>query len=128
MDNRRVLRLTAANYYLQNDVSYRQTALKFHIAYGTIFKWVKLYKEQGEERLLSAYKRPWNRAKPDLEKMIVVMKEHEPGLTVRQAKKALETEGIMISIKGIWGIWKRHGYAGFNRENVSTNFTDCPWT
>ncbi|UCG92468.1 MAG: helix-turn-helix domain-containing protein [candidate division WOR-3 bacterium] len=102
--------------------------MKFHIAYRTLFRWVKLYKEKGEERLLSTYKRPWNRAKPDLEEMIVEMKEQEPGLTVRQAKKALETEGIMISIKGIWGIWKRHGYAGFNRENVSANFTDCPWT
>ncbi len=56
------------------------------------------------------------------------MKEHEPGLTVRQAKEILEKEGIRISVKGIWGIWKRHGYAGFNRENMVSNFTDCPWT
>ncbi|MDH4210333.1 MAG: helix-turn-helix domain-containing protein [candidate division WOR-3 bacterium] len=128
MDNRQRLRLKVTHHYLQNEVSFRQTALKFHIAYRTVFKWVRLYKEQGEEALLSAYRRPWNRAKPDFETKVALMKEHEPGLTVRQAKEILEKEGVRISIKGIWGIWKRHGYAGFNQENMSSNFTDCPWT
>ncbi|HEX7319875.1 MAG TPA: helix-turn-helix domain-containing protein [bacterium] len=128
MDNRQTLRLKVAQYYLNNGISFRQAALKFHLAYCTIFKWVKLYKKQGEEGLLSAYKRPWNRARPDVEEKIVLMKEYEPGLTVRQAKANLEKEGIRISIKGIWGIWKRHGYAGYNQENVTGNFTDCPWT
>jgi transposase len=109
-------------------VSFRQAALKFHIAYRTIFKWVKLYEKQGEEGFLSTYKRPWNRAKPDFEERIVLMKEHEPGLTVRRAKENLEKEGIRISIKGIWGIWKRYGYAGINQQNMRGNFTDCPWT
>jgi transposase/tetratricopeptide (TPR) repeat protein len=129
MDNRlQNVRQQVVQYYLKNDVSFRKTALKYHIAYRTIFRWVKLYKEQGEDRLLSTYKRPWNRTKPELEEKIVFMKEHEPGLTVRQAKENLEREGIKISIKGIWGVWKRYGYAGFSQENMSSDFIDCPWT
>jgi len=128
MDNRQALRVKVAQYYLQNDASFRQTALKFHIAYRTIFRWVRLYKEQGEEGLSSTRKRPQNRARPDFEERIVLMKEHDPGLTVRQAKEKLKTEGTTISIKGIWGIWERYGYAGFNQNNMTGNFTDCPWT
>jgi transposase len=130
MDNRQDLRLKVAQYYLNNGSSFRQTALKFQIAYRTVFKWVKLYREYGEERLLSTYKRPWNRANPDIEEKIVLMKEHEPGLTVRKAKERLEKQGIRISLKGIWGVWKRYGYAGFRQKNKTSdfNFTDCSWT
>ncbi|MBE0433912.1 helix-turn-helix domain-containing protein, partial [candidate division WOR-3 bacterium] len=128
MNNRRALRLKVALHYLQNGVSLRQTALTFHIAYRTIFNWVKRYREQGEEGLLSTYKRPWNRAKPDFEEKIALMKEHDPGLTVRKAREYLEKEGIRISIKGIWGIWKRYGYAGLNHRNMARSFIDCSWT
>jgi transposase len=128
MNNKQELRLKATQYYLNNDLSLRKTALKFHIACCTIFRWVRLYREQGEEGLLSAYKRPWNRTKHDLEEKIVLMKERDPGLTVRQARECLEKEGIKISIKGIWGIWRRYGYAGFDHKNMSSSFTDCSWS
>jgi tetratricopeptide (TPR) repeat protein len=104
------------------------TALKFHIACCTIFKWVKIYKEKGEEGLLSVHKKPWNRTNSDLEKIIVEMKEHEPGLTVRKAKARLAKQGIRVSIKGIWGIWKRYGYAGFDHKSMSFGFTECLWS
>jgi transposase len=128
MNNKQELRLKATRYYLNKNISLRKAALEFHIAYCTLFKWVKLYKEQGEEGLLCTYKRPWNRTKPDLEKRIVMMKEREPGLTVRKAKERLGKEGIKISIKGVWGIWKRYGYAGFRHKNASGSFTDYSWS
>jgi transposase len=128
MNNKEVLRLRATLYYLNNNLSLRKTALKFHIAYCTIFKWVRLYKQKGEEGLLSTYKKPWNRTKSDLEKKIVLMKEHEPCLTVRKAQERLEKKGIKISVKGIWGIWKRYGYTGFSHKNMSFGFTDCSWS
>lgn len=56
------------------------------------------------------------------------MKENEPGLTVRQARARLGSEGISISIKGVWSIWKRHGYAGAGQQNMIGNFTGCSWT
>ncbi|MBE0434000.1 transposase, partial [candidate division WOR-3 bacterium] len=122
------LRIQVAKYYLENGLSQRQTAGKFNVHYNSVCKWVKIYKEEGEERLLSTYRRPWSRAKLDLEEKIAMMKEHEPALTVRKAREFLEKEGIKISLKGIWGIWKRYGYAGFNQKNMASNFTDCSWT
>ncbi len=117
------------HYYLNNGSSLRRTAQKYNIHYQTLFKWVKLYKNHGNERLLSNYKRPWNRAEKELEEKIVLLKEKDPTLTVRKAKENLEKEGIKISIKGIWGIWKRSGYAGFDRKKMDGNFTKyCLWT
>ena len=128
MHNKEKLRLRAAQYYLKHDLSLRKTALKFQIACCTLFKWVKLYKEKGKEGLFSSYHRPWNRAASDIEKRILLMKEHDPGLTVRKAKEHLEKEGVRISIKGVWGIWRRYGYAGFSHKNRSFSFTDCAWS
>jgi transposase len=123
------LRLNTVKHYLNSGDSYRKTAEKFHVYYPTVFKWVKLYKEQGEQRLLSNYKRPWNRTKKELEEKIVLLKENDPQLTVRKAKEDLERRGIRISIKGIWGVWKRYGYAGFKRDDMTDSFIDyCPWT
>ena len=118
------LRLNAVQYYLNNGDSLRKTALMFHIAYRTLFKWVKLYKEQGEARLLSTYKRPWNKTPKELEEKIMLLKEKDPGLTLKKAKEILKSESIKISIKGIWGIWKRYGYAGFKKENLTNEFTE----
>jgi transposase len=122
------MRLRAVRHYFNYNASLRQTALKYNVALCTIVKWVKLYREQGETGLCPNYRRPWNRAKPDLEEKIALMKEHEPGVTLYRAKQMLEKEGIRISIKGIWGIWKRYGYAGFGRKNMTHNFIDCSWT
>ncbi|MCK4576759.1 hypothetical protein KAU34_10150, partial [candidate division WOR-3 bacterium] len=58
-----------------------------------------------------------------------LLKENNPGLTVRKAKEILKKDGVNISIKGIWGIWKRYGYAGFRKEELSNNFIEyCSWT
>ena len=123
------LRLQAVKHYLSTGDSFRKTARKFGVYYPTVFKWVKLYKEQGEQRLLMNYKIPWNRIKKEIEDKIVLMKENDPRLTVRMTKQVLEREGIRISIKGIWGVWKRYGYAGFKKNDMNDTFTEfCPWT
>jgi transposase len=122
------LRLQVAKYYVESGLSQKQTAERFKVHYNSVWKWVRLYKKEGAERLLSTYRRPWNRADLDLEAKIALMKEHEPALTVRKARELLEKEGISISPKGVWAIWKRYGYAGFNQKNMASNFTDCSWT
>jgi len=100
-----------------------KTALKFHVNYRTVFKWVMLYKKEGEARLLRTYKRPWNRTKKELEEKIALLKEKDPTLTIRKAKEILRKQGIKISIKGIWGIWKRYGYTGFIKDEIGHDFT-----
>lgn len=129
-------------YYLNNG-SLRNTAKKFNIHYNTLWKWVKIYKEieneggvhtkvnksdSKREKLLTGYRRPWNRTEKEIEERVVFLKEKDPTLTVRKAKEILEKQGIKMSIKGIWGIWKRYGYAGFKKEKFRDDFTEYyPW-
>ena len=94
-------RIRSVEDYLKNSTSLKQTAAKFNIHYQSLFKWVKLYKKEGETRLLSTYKRPWNRSKKPMEDKIIFLKEKDPTLTIRKAKEQLAQKGIEISIKGI---------------------------
>ena len=117
-------KIRAVRYYLKNGATLKKTALLFKIHYLTLFKYVTLYKKYGETRLLQTYRKPWNRTKKELEEKIVLLKENNPRLTVKNAQKILKQEGVEISPKGIWGIWKRYGYAGFNKEKLSIKFTE----
>lgn len=122
-------RLEIVQHYLDSRDSLRKTAQKFHVSYRAVFKWVKSYKEQGKKGLLSTYKKPWNRTQKGLEKKISLLKERNPALTIRKAKKILKKDGIKISKKGIIGIWKRYGYAGFDKENMTYDISEyCSWT
>jgi len=122
-------RLNCVRYHLKHGQSLRKTALRFSINYMTFYKWLKSYNKHGEVRFLSAYRRPWNRTNMELEKKIVLLKEKEPTLTVRAARGILERAGIKISIKGIWAVWKRYGFAGFDKEKVLKDFPrNCSWS
>jgi tetratricopeptide (TPR) repeat protein len=55
-----------------------------------------------------AYARSWNRAADTLEARCVQLKEQNPSLTLRHARKILIEEGFSISLKGIYGIWQRY--------------------
>jgi len=122
-------RFAIVRCYLNNGSTLKGVAVKFRVNYRTVHKWVKLYKEQGEVRLLSTYKRPWNRVKKELEHRIAFLKEKEPTITLKDAQKVLHKGGIKMSIKGIWGIWKRYGYAGFDKRKLRACFPDqFSWT
>ncbi|MEO0284842.1 MAG: helix-turn-helix domain-containing protein [candidate division WOR-3 bacterium] len=135
MTNNLIIPIKVIEHYLNNG-SLRKTAKNFNIHYNTLWKWVKIYKNQGfkeqgkfDERIFYGYRRPWNRIKRDLEEKIVLLKERDPALTLKKAKEILEKENIKISIKGIWGVWKRYGYAGFKKEKISNNFVEyVSWT
>ncbi|MFX0207370.1 MAG: helix-turn-helix domain-containing protein [Candidatus Hodarchaeota archaeon] len=118
------IRINAVRKYLNNKKSLRDISKDLGIPYQTLHRWVKWYKTEGVHRLEVSYKRPWDRTKIEIEEKIALLKENDPGLTIKKAKKILEKEGVKISLKGIWGIWKRYGLAGFIRENFSGNFRD----
>ena len=121
--------LTIVRYYLHNGSSLRKTAQRYNIHYQTLYNWVKLYKQEKEHLLLSWYKRPWNRTGKNLEEKIALLKEKKPALTLKKAQEILKKESITISVKGIWGIWKRYGYAGFKKEHMWNSFVEyIPWT
>ena len=130
MDNKsQKIRLQTVRFYLNNKSSLRKTALKLNLHYQTVFRWVKRYKEGGEGKLFFPYKKPWRRTTQDLEQKIVLLKERNPGLTLIRAKEILKKKGIKISLKGIWGIWKRYGYTGFTKRDICSNYMIyIPWT
>ncbi len=116
-------RLSVIDYYLKNNTSLRETARRFNLNYITVFEWLKIFRKKGEKGLVSNYHRPWNRMKKEIEDKIILLKEKEPNLTVRKAREILKGEGIDISLKGIWGIWKRAGLSGFRKELLHDDFT-----
>ena len=112
--------------YLYGDKSLRETAKEFGIHYNTLHRWVKWYRVGGVDNLLreERYTSPWNRVPYDVEKEIILIKEKRPNITLAETKAVCEKRGRAISLKGIWNIWKRYGYAGFKKDKLSNRFSD----
>jgi hypothetical protein len=51
------------------------------------------------------------------EQTIMLLKEHEPGLTLRKARMLLQHKGFSISLKGIRTVWQRYNL-------IRTSFED----
>jgi transposase len=116
-------------FYFDTGASVRETAKRFKVTPKSVHLWISLYREKGEERLLGFYRKPWNRARKEIEERIILLKERNPSITVREARRNLKEKGISISVKGVWAIWKRYGYAGFIKKNMTNEFTEyCAWT
>jgi transposase len=117
-------KLQIVRYYKQNNTTLHKTAKHFGVHYQSVYRWVKQYRKNGKDSLDSTYRNPHNRKSKELEEVVISLKEQDPTLTVRKARKLLCKEGYIISIKGIWSIWKRYGYTGYKKENLSNDFTE----
>ncbi len=112
-------RIKIIEYYLKNGEALRQTSRFFKIPYQTVHRWVRWYKENGIDGLKRKriYKRAWNRTSDEIEHKVMFLKEKDPSLTIKKAREILKKDGIEISVKGIWNIWKRYALTGRSREN-----------
>lgn len=115
------VRIRAVKRYIDGSDSLRAIAPKIGVYYSTLCRWVKLYRTKGPAALLSTYRRPWNRSSSEFEERIVTLKEHDPTITLRRARELLADGGTMVSVKRIWGIWQRYGYAGFDKRRLDPN-------
>jgi transposase-like protein len=113
-------RIEAVDAYLTS-TSLHETALNFNVHPRTLRRWIKRYEEGGKDNLrrVISQKKHWRRWSIDVERKTVFVKEKEPGLTLREAQNDLKREGIVISLKGIWNIWKRYGLIGFIKDKTS---------
>jgi transposase len=111
------LRVKAVETYIASG-SLEKVATSFDIHPRTLKRWIKRYQEQGKEYLeiIKVYKKHPKRLEPSAEKRVALLKEKKPTLTISDAKKILDMQGIRVSRKGIWSIWKRYGLAGFEKE------------
>jgi tetratricopeptide (TPR) repeat protein/transposase len=87
----------------------KEVAAEYSIHYNTLSRWVQVYQQAGEDgvdAILSG--KPWNRSPREREERVVRMKEAIPSLTIREAQQKLKQQDLRISVKGIYGIWKRY--------------------
>jgi transposase len=119
-------RLEAVTAYLTGTSSLRKISEEFGIHYNTLFRWVKCFRAKGKSGLMDSpvYHRPWNRFSPELEKIIVDLRERDPNLSLVSTKNELKKRGIEVSVKGIWNVWRRYGFAGFDKSKLSNDFDD----
>ncbi|OGC42783.1 hypothetical protein A2Y85_07095 [candidate division WOR-3 bacterium RBG_13_43_14] len=118
------IRQEVVESYFNNNGSLRKTAREYGLHYQTVYKWVKLSRKKGIAGLLSTYQNPWNRIDRILEEHIVLIKEKYPGIILKMARQILAQDNIEISLKGIMSVWKRYGYAGYNKKNYCNEFIE----
>ena len=118
------VRIQAVESYLQSRSSLRVTSRELSIDYTTLWRWVKWYKEGGNENLKrkKPYKRPWNRPSRDIEERVALLKEKHPALALKDAQKRLAASRIRLSINGIWCIWKRYALTARSPDTPYTPF------
>jgi len=121
-NNQYYRRIKCVEHYLSTDDSLRKTAKVFNVHYRSVYRWVKWFRQNGVIRLCKQYKKPWNRIPTGLEKKIVQLKEHMPYLTLKKAQMIIRKQGCSLSLKGIWCIWKRYGYCGFRKQQMTGQF------
>jgi len=101
-------RLKAVREYLKAG-TLKEVAPRYGIHHVTLCRWVRRYRHGGPCNLIEdPYIPPWNRSSRNREEAVMMMKEHQPGLTVRRARQRLKSKGMAISISGIYGIWRRY--------------------
>ncbi len=118
------LRIRAVQTYIRNGESLRKTSEKLNIPHMTLWRWVKWYREGGKENLerKKSYRRPWNRPSRNIELKVALLKERNPALTLKKSQQALHHKGINMSLKGIWGIWKRYALTGRPKNSPYSPF------
>ena len=118
------LRIQAVETYITKGESLRKTSEKLDIPHMTLWRWVKWYREGGKENLKrnKPYRRPWNRPLRDIEVEVALLKEGNPSLTLKKSQQMLHLKGINMSLKGIWGIWKRYALTGRPKNSPYSPF------
>ncbi len=111
------IKIRAVEAY-NKDGSLRETALKFGIPHNTLWIWVNRYK-QGSKYF---YVKPWNRLSREVEEKTMLLKENNPSLTIEMAKKLLSKQGVLISNKGVYDIWKRYNFVKRSIEHPFSPF------
>jgi transposase/tetratricopeptide (TPR) repeat protein len=104
-------RVEIVETYLNKGGSLRKIAYDYGISYMTLWAWVNQYKKAGKENLRKKnFHKSSNKSFPKkLEKQIMLLKENQLCLTIKQAVQILKRQDLHISHNRVWTIWKRYG-------------------
>ncbi len=109
-------KIFAVEAYLHSKQSLRAIAGNLGVSHPTLWHWVKLYENKGKDGLKE--KRPHTkRLAKDVETKVMLLKEQNPGLSIRKAKQLIGKNGIQISNYGIWRVWKEYGLVNRNVDD-----------
>ena len=113
-------RIQAVKMYCASG-SLEKVAAFFKIHPITLRRWIKRYQEEGKDSLMrrKTYGRHSRRFPGETERQIVLLKEHDPGLTLTAAQKILKKHSIQISLEGMRKIWKRYNLGRLYRYGES---------
>lgn len=121
---REEIKIRAVNSYLRGKRSLEEVAKEFNLHRDTLWRWVKLYKNGGEESLAPKRQggKTWNRTPPEIEFQVVLLKEKSPGITVTEIQGKMRERKIYLSRNAIFNILKRYNLAGWQKTEdiVST--------
>jgi transposase len=125
--NRRIsyaVRLASVKAYLADNKSLRDKAYELDVHYITLFRWVKRYRDGGEEALNNLHRTDFrrNRLSSKITEATVKLKEAKPYSTIHQARQSLNANGIIVSSTSIWRVWQEYGFCGFIKEKFANNF------
>ncbi len=118
MNTQSEIRIAIVRDFLRSGGSLRKASENLTISRQTLARWLKWYNEGGTENLhrKKSFRKSWNRPNKDDEEKVVLLKERNPSLTLKEAQKILDEKGTKISLKGIWGIWRRYALTGRGYE------------
>lgn len=124
MDTQPEIRIEIVGNFLRSGESLRRFSKNLTISRQTLAKWLKWYNEGGAENLnrKKSFGKSWNRPSKGDEEKVVLLKERNPSLTLKEAQKILNENGTKMSLKGIWGIWRRYALTGRGYENPYDKF------
>ncbi len=99
--------MEAVRSYLKGGQSLRKIAGDFGVPYVTLWFWAKRYREGGIDNL-KRHKVQKMRISRAIELKVMYLKEQNPSLSINTARHLLRKQGIVMSQRGIWQIWRRY--------------------
>ncbi len=117
-------KLSAVKKYLVSGKTLRDIGRRLGIAHATLWHWVRRYKQHGEKGLCAALQIRRNHGiGRDVETEIMLLKERNPGLSIRKAQAMITGSDQRISTFLIWQIWHDHGLIRKKSEDQLSLFT-----
>jgi transposase len=109
-------KVKAVKRYINTEASLRRIAQDLGISHPTLWHWVQRYAKEGHQGLQRGRRQSKGHEK-DIEHEIILLKEQDPGLSVRKAAAIMKKRGVSASTFRIWRIWKARGIASRITDN-----------
>ena len=105
---------------LDKGLTFREAADLFDVSIGSLVKWRRLVREQGDPRPRPAGGDRRSARIEAARDTILGILEENPKLTIGELREALEARGLVFGWGAVWNFLKRHGIALRKRGRPSS--------